>query len=264
MSNGTPNNDTPQLKGILFDLDDTLIDWSGFSGDWPSMERRHLTNVYEYLKTSGRALKVSFEDFAREYRNRTVNAWEEARATLRAPHMVRIFEGTLSDFGFVPDDDITYEKCLQVYEWGPVPGVKVFPDVPPMLQEFLDRGVTIGIITNASQPMRIRDHELEGFDLLRFFQNDLRYSAADIGYLKPHPQIFHHVLDVMGAQPSEAIYIGDNPVADVVGAQRAGMRGVLRRTDNLSPLSSDLVEPDGIIDTFYDLPDLLDSWFPGW
>ena len=258
-------NDTTQLKGILFDLDDTLIDWSGYDGDWPSMERRHLTQVYEFLKDAGRPLNAKFEDFATAYRTSTANAWEEGRVTLRAPHMIRIFESTLSDFGFEPDEDISYDKCLEAYGWGPVPGVKVFPDVPPMLQEFLDRGLTIGIITNASQPMRVRDHELAGFDLLRYFQNDeIRLAAADIGYLKPHPQIFHHVLDKMDARPTEVIYVGDNPVADIVGAQHAGMRGVLRWTDNISPLASDLVEPDGIIETFYELPKLLDSWFPGW
>ena len=30
------------LKAVLFDLDDTLIDWSGFNSDWAAMEQNHL------------------------------------------------------------------------------------------------------------------------------------------------------------------------------------------------------------------------------
>ncbi|QPC83586.1 HAD family hydrolase [Phototrophicus methaneseepsis] len=259
------NSQQPKLKGILFDLDDTLIDWSGFTGDWRAMEHRHLANVYHFLAEKGRPLDASLEEFEEEYVIRTREAWANGRATLRAPHVTQILEGSLAYFGYEADELVSIAACMDVYDWGAVPGVEVFPDVPPMLQKFLDRGLSIGIITNASQPMSIRDNELKAFGLLPYFQDDaIRLAAADVGYLKPHPEIFRYTLDKMGAQPEEAIYIGDNPVADIAGAQGAGMRAVLRRKEGVPPLISGLIVPDGIIESLYDLPDLLNEWYPGW
>ena len=41
---------------------------------------------------------------------------------------------------------------------------------------------------------------------------------------KPEPEIFRATLARAGVGPSEAVHIGDNPEADVVGAQGVGMR----------------------------------------
>ena len=38
-----------RIRAVLFDMDDTLIDWSGAQGDITSIETRHLRNVYHYL-----------------------------------------------------------------------------------------------------------------------------------------------------------------------------------------------------------------------
>ena len=37
------------LKAILFDMDDTLIDWSGFKLSWREREAIHLRGVYDYI-----------------------------------------------------------------------------------------------------------------------------------------------------------------------------------------------------------------------
>ncbi len=44
---------------------------------------------------------------------------------------------------------------------------------------------------------------------------------------KPQPEIFHEALRQAGVQASEAIYVGDQYQIDVVGANKAGMKGVL-------------------------------------
>ena len=45
-------SDGGMLKAILFDLDDTLIDWHGWSGDWVGVEQQHLRGVYDFLAAS--------------------------------------------------------------------------------------------------------------------------------------------------------------------------------------------------------------------
>src|SRR5581483_6429395 len=55
--------------------------------------------------------------------------------------------------------------------------------------------------------------------------------SAETGFEKPHPQAFAAVLDELG--PEEAWMIGDNVVADVLGAETAGIPAILvRRPDS--------------------------------
>lgn len=47
--------------------------------------------------------------------------------------------------------------------------------------------------------------------------------SDDFGRRKPHPAIFHAALDRLGAKSQDAIYVGDTPADDVVGARAAGI-----------------------------------------
>src|SRR5690606_15877365 len=105
--------------------------------------------------------------------------------------------------------------------------------------------------------------ELHGLSLIEYFP-DCRISAADAGYLKPHPAIFEHALALVDASPDEAVFVGDNPIADIAGAQGVGMRAVLREVHEVPPLLSGLIVPDATITSLEGLPPLLDDWFPGW
>ena len=44
---------------------------------------------------------------------------------------------------------------------------------------------------------------------------------------KPEPHIFVHACERLNVIPTEAVYVGDNYYADVVGARRAGLQPVL-------------------------------------
>jgi putative hydrolase of the HAD superfamily len=58
--------------------------------------------------------------------------------------------------------------------------------------------------------------------------------SAVCGYEKPHRAIFDEALRVAG-RPAAAWMVGDNPVADMVGAARAGIPGILVRTPEVHP-----------------------------
>jgi HAD superfamily hydrolase (TIGR01458 family) len=76
---------------------------------------------------------------------------------------------------------------------------------------------------------------------------------------KPAPEFFDSILDRLEVEPSEAVMIGDDVESDVLGAQAAGMRGVLVRTGKFRPemLARASGEPDDVIDSVADLADLL-------
>lgn len=52
---------------------------------------------------------------------------------------------------------------------------------------------------------------------------DVTVISDDFGRRKPHPSIFQEALVRLGAAPSEALYVGDTAVDDIVGAQAAGL-----------------------------------------
>ena len=48
--------------------------------------------------------------------------------------------------------------------------------------------------------------------------------SDECGVRKPEPEIFRRTLKAVGVAPAEAVHVGDDPVLDVEGARRAGMR----------------------------------------
>ncbi len=247
------------LKAVLFDLDDTLLDWQGFKQDWQTYEEPMLRRVFDQLMTQWTS---DFVAFVRDFRERTREAWRQGRGTLIAPNLGRILVQSIEAQG-VPAGQLSAEDVLKMYGWRAVPGTSLFPEVTAELKRLRDHGLKLAIVTNAGQPMAVRDIEIGEHGLLPYFP-ECRVSAADAGYLKPHQAIFQRALDQLGVKASEAVFVGDNPVADIAGAQAAGMYAVLRVTHPVPPMLSGLIVPDAAINSLEELPDVLDRLHPGW
>jgi putative hydrolase of the HAD superfamily len=249
------------IKGIIFDMDDTLIDWSNVQDGWHDIERAHLQRVLDHARTASTPLDTTLETFVDAFRENMMQAWSVGRETLRAPHTGKVLIETMQTFGFRESETCNQATCLQSYGWRGVDGVVAFPDVGPALAKMYAQGYKIGLMTNASQPMAMRLPELEAKGLARYFPDEsMLFSAADIGYLKPHPRAFLTVVDAIGTRPEETIYVGDNPVADIAGAQGAGLRGVLRVNQGVPAMISGVIVPDAAINDFDDLLRLLADW----
>ncbi len=80
----------------------------------------------------------------------------------------------------------------------------------------------VGLLSNApSSFLRslLADHDLEKhFDTI--------IISSEVGMIKPHPEIFQHILDEMGVKPHEAVFIDDNP-KNVAGGEAVGIQGVV-------------------------------------
>ena len=250
-----------RLRGVLFDLDDTLIDWSRVTLGWREIEAPRIQRVHAHVHRGETSARFDADSLVELYRQRTRAAWDVARMNLRAPHQPRILMSVLDELG-VDCSDLSRDEVMRVYDWDAVPGTVVFPDVPPMLETLRAQGIKTGIVTNASQPMAQRDAELATHGLLDYFP-DCRLAAADSGYLKPHPRIFEAALAMMGTSADETLFIGDNPVADIGGAEAVGMRAVRRLTDR-AIFNGDLAPAAGSLRSFDELPAILDDWYPGW
>ncbi|MFD0341802.1 HAD-IIA family hydrolase [Streptomyces sp. NPDC127117] len=81
---------------------------------------------------------------------------------------------------------------------------------------------------------------------------------------KPAGSFFAAALAHLGVTASEALMVGDDIESDVLAAQAAGLTGVLVRTGKYLPETHRAAEgtPDHVIDSFADLPDLLERQTP--
>jgi HAD superfamily hydrolase (TIGR01458 family) len=76
---------------------------------------------------------------------------------------------------------------------------------------------------------------------------------------KPAPAFFDSALSMLGVGRDRAAMVGDDIVNDVLGAQAAGITGVLVRTGKFMPSDQQKGEPDHAIDSIGDLPGLLEG-----
>lgn len=78
---------------------------------------------------------------------------------------------------------------------------------------------------------------------------------------KPSPDFFRAGITELGLPPGRVAMIGDDIENDVLGAQAVGLRGILVRTGKYreDAVTAASGEPDAVIDSFVDVPDLLDD-----
>lgn len=79
-------------------------------------------------------------------------------------------------------------------------------------------------------------------------------KAAVVG--KPELEFFRLALDDLGLEANEVAMVGDDVVADVVGARRAGLLGIQVRTGKWQ---ADAREADFVIDSVADLPEVVEA-----
>jgi ribonucleotide monophosphatase NagD (HAD superfamily) len=78
---------------------------------------------------------------------------------------------------------------------------------------------------------------------------------------KPSGAFFQAALDAIDSDAERTVMVGDDVEADVGGAKRLGMRGVLVRTGKFREawVARSGVKPDGILDSIADLPQWIET-----
>lgn len=100
-------------------------------------------------------------------------------------------------------------------------------DLLPNLQQV---GFRMGVISNRTEPF---DEQLQSLGISDYFEFSL--AAGTIDAWKPDPVIFQYALQQMEIEPEQAVYVGDNYYADVVGARNAGLEPILVDPTGLFP-----------------------------
>ncbi len=233
------------MNVVLFDLDDTLLDYSGEAARcWSEA----CATVAGPAGVDADALRGAIRDVGawfwsdpeRHRRERTdmLGAWR------------KIVEGALERCGGLRDGlaarvaaDFAARRRAT---WS------LFPDAVPALQRLRARGVALGLVTNGDAGMQ--REKIARWDLARFF--DVVVIEGEFGCGKPDARVFRHALDVLGASPRDAWMVGDHLVWDVLGAQQVGVRAAWLDRPRQGLPSDALAVPDRILDSLTDLTTL--------
>lgn len=125
------------------------------------------------------------------------------------------------------------------------------------LVERLREEYRVGLLTDG--PVRAQRSKLERLGWTDLFDDVVVTGSLPAG--KPDPRAFEAILGELGVAPGAAVYVGDNPDADVRGAKDVGMAAVQVLTDRFerAPEADAYVERDRLGE---DLPAFLGQQVP--
>lgn len=223
-------------KAVLFDLDDTL---------WPIapviLEAEQI--LFAWLREHAPRVAQQFTiETLRQARLELLARQPEFQldlGALRRAGLVAAFEQAGEDAGKV---ELAMTEFFAARN-----AVIPYDDVLPGLLRLKGR-VLVGSVTNGNA-------DLQTIGLARHF--DASVAAPGFGVAKPDPRIFLEACHLLGVTPQEAVYVGDDLLLDVHGAQRAGLRAVwMNRIGKLNELP-DQVRPDAEVNSLDGLLDWL-------
>lgn len=196
---------TPWPKAILFDLDDTL---------WPiapvivEAERRLYAWLQQHAPAVARRFSIEQLRQARMALLAREPAYQVDLAALRRAGLHAAFEEAGADRALV---DGAMQQFLAARN-----DVQLYGEVLPALLRLRERAL-VGSISNGNA-------DLVAIGLDGHFS--VSVAAHQMGCAKPDPAIFLEACRRLGVAPADAVYVGDDLLLDVQGAQRAGLRAV--------------------------------------
>lgn len=126
------------------------------------------------------------------------------------------------------------------------------PGAESILQELRHAGLRIGLLTNGAASVQRDKIEASGLGL--YF--DEAVVSGEIGTGKPDAAIFHHLLGRLGTGAGETLMVGNSLSRDIAGGKSAGLRTCWLALEGEDEPQG-LVEPDYTIRSLGELPRLV-------
>lgn len=233
------------MNAVLFDLDDTLLDYSGgveeswrravvASGDPAGVDPEVLTAAL------ARARRWFWDDAGRHRLERTnmPRAWH--RIAAHALESLGVADDGLA--GVIARHFAAHRRAT----------MQLFPESRDTLERLRAQGTPLGLVTNGDAVQQ--RFKIERHDLARYF--DVIVIEGEFGTGKPDEVVFRHALASLGARPDRTCMVGDHLHFDVEGAQRVGIRAVWIDRSGAGLPAESPARPDHIIGSLKELHDL--------
>lgn len=217
----------PKIKGILFDLDNTLIDF---------MKMKRMACSEAASAMIGAGLEMEFAQLEKELFDYYLNYGIEGDYP---------FTDFLKERKSYSDEILA--SAMNAYHRTKNAFLEPYPGVIPIFIKLIKQGIKIGIITDA--PTLKAHLRIDAMKLRGFF--DVVITEAK----KPDPKGFLEAAKKMKLTPQEVMMVGDWPEKDMVGAKNAGLITCFAKYGHT--VGSIETEPDHIIHRIEDLLQLV-------
>lgn len=219
------------IKVVLFDLDDTLYNerdfvYSGFMEVAKYINKKYKFNLDEIYK------KI-IEIFHKEGRGKIFNILCEIYSI---------------------EEDI--EQLVQVYR-ETQPDITLYKDTRDTLDK-LKHSYKLGIITDGKNT--VQWNKIKALDVAKYIDKIIVTDDHGKDYWKPSEKPYIEMLEYFGGNPSEFVYIGDNPHKDFISCKKLGVhtiRIIRDIGDHMEVLLDDEYEADYNINSLYELDNIL-------
>ncbi len=203
------------LRAVLFDWGDTLMD---FVYDPELVEAGHRAG----LAALGRDGLPDADAVAAHVRDHYEPLFW-APGTIEEIEYPGLVRELLGHFGIeVSDEELM--RYLEAEHTAWAPAFVLGSTTHALLDALRNRGLKLGLVSNAFDPRAILQPDLERMGLAE--RLDFAVFSSEVGRRKPDPAIFRAALEALQVEPEEAVFVGDRLYEDVRGAGELGMTTV--------------------------------------
>jgi putative hydrolase of the HAD superfamily len=108
-----------------------------------------------------------------------------------------------------------YQFFAKPEAWG------IYPEVLEVLEDLRDREIDLCVLSNWDGRLNT---VLDGGPLGEYLGT--RFISAELGWEKPDPAIYRHVVESMRIKPESILSVGDDAKNDIEGPKRAGWQAI--------------------------------------
>lgn len=221
------------LKAIIFDLDNTLMDFL-------KMKKEGSRAAAGAMVDAG--LRMDKEAAADELYKLYLELGIDGESTFQ-----EFLKRKLGEI-----DEKILSAAINAYLEEKVKHMVPYPNAIEMLKK-LKNNYLLAILTDAPRKKALQRLELMG--IKDFF--DAIITHEDSGEKKPHELPFRKTLEILKAKPSEALMVGDSLARDIAGAKKLGMKTVFAKYGQFPTARKSDEKPDFVISDIGELPEII-------
>jgi HAD superfamily hydrolase (TIGR01549 family) len=239
------------IKGIIFDLGDTLIHATGDPDDAVDQGATAMADWYlkkKHIKLDAATLVETFLAGRAARATKVAHTHTEVLEQETLTRSLKKINAPASALAFV-------EAAVKIF-YEPLEGAfEPYPDAVDTLKQLKAQGYRLGLISNAADDALVQ--RLVNRNRLRPLLSPT-FSSAGLGQRKPKPAPFTLIAERWGESPTAIAVVGNTLAEDILGAQNAGMRSILLTMDEApSNAGHRHIQPTAIASRLSDLPDVV-------
>lgn len=229
------------LKGIFFDVDDTLYSTSEFA----ELARSQALDamIAAGLGMERKLLQEELDEVISEFTSNYEHHFD--KLLLRIPK--RFYRGV--------NPAVIVAAGVIAYHETKIRRLAPYEDAVEVLRLLSKTPLILGVITEGLEVKQAE--KLVRMRITQFLSPAAIFISNQIGISKPNPKIYQRVCSDLNLKPSETMYVGDNPLHDVDPPNQIGMHTVRMRRGGKYYHTEGKSQAHREVQNFWDLLDYL-------